>query len=125
MNAKDLAVVFHEAYERLAPSFGYETREETRLFDENSDNGQLMIAVCSEILTILKTGTSETNERRIAQLLGGVSFDLEQIRNVAEGALNDVPKVIALIDALHVIVGLAARAQTDVRAGALFTGSEP
>lgn len=43
---------FHEAYERLAPSFGYETRKETREFDTQSPNGRLMIAVCAEIYTI-------------------------------------------------------------------------
>jgi hypothetical protein len=41
---------FHEAYERLAPSFGYATREDTRAFDPESANGKLMIAVCSEML---------------------------------------------------------------------------
>jgi hypothetical protein len=41
---------FHEAYERLAPQFGYETRKETRAFDPNSPNGKLMVAVCKELL---------------------------------------------------------------------------
>lgn len=40
---------FHEAYERLAPSFGYETRPDTRQFDPESPNGKLMIAVCGEL----------------------------------------------------------------------------
>ena len=44
-----LARRFHEIYERLAPSFGYETRKETREFDPTTPNGRLMIAVCSEI----------------------------------------------------------------------------
>src|SRR5690606_8842693 len=44
-----LAKRFHEAYERLAPAFGYKTREDTREFDPNSSNGRLMIAVCSEL----------------------------------------------------------------------------
>lgn len=50
MTPTDLAVLFHETYERLAPTFGYATREETRQFDENSPNGRLMIAVCREIM---------------------------------------------------------------------------
>lgn len=45
----DLAIKFHNTYERLAPSFGYNTRLETRVFDSKSTNGRLMIAVCSEI----------------------------------------------------------------------------
>jgi hypothetical protein len=46
----DLARRFHEAYERLAPQFGYETRVETREFDPASPNGRLMVAVCQEII---------------------------------------------------------------------------
>jgi len=46
----DLAERFHEAYERLAPDFGYTTRPETRRFDPGSPNGRLMVAVCSEVL---------------------------------------------------------------------------
>ena len=44
-----LAQRFHTEYERLAPSFGYETRPETRVFDPESPNGKLMIAVCSAL----------------------------------------------------------------------------
>ena len=50
---KELAVMFHDTYERLAPKYGYETREETREFDELSRNGQLMIATCDEIIKAL------------------------------------------------------------------------
>lgn len=46
-----LALRFHEAYERLAPSFGYETRTDTRAFDPESKNGKLMIAACAELST--------------------------------------------------------------------------
>lgn len=50
MTSLELAVIFHETYERLAPSFGYETRTETRKFDPESKNGHLMVAVCDELL---------------------------------------------------------------------------
>jgi len=50
LSAQQLAVQFHETYERLAPKFGYETRRETQHFNAESPNGQLMIAVCSELL---------------------------------------------------------------------------
>ncbi len=50
IDAKTLALWFHESYERLSPNFGYETRPETRQFDAESSNGKLMIAVCAEIL---------------------------------------------------------------------------
>jgi hypothetical protein len=49
-SAYELAVLFHETYERLAPEFGYETRPDTKKFDPLSKNGRLMVAVCMEIL---------------------------------------------------------------------------
>ena len=48
--AIEMAKMFHETYERLAPEHGYETRTETRQFDEGSKNGTLMISVCRELL---------------------------------------------------------------------------
>ena len=50
-SGRHLARRFHEAYERLAPQFGYETRGDTRAFDPDSPNGRLMIAVCDEVFT--------------------------------------------------------------------------
>ena len=47
-NSRVAAERFHEIYERLAPSFGCETRKETRVFDPESPNGKLMMAVCAE-----------------------------------------------------------------------------
>ncbi len=51
---EQLAKLFHETYERLAPHFGYQTRKETALaweaIPETSPNKRLMIAVCKEIL---------------------------------------------------------------------------
>jgi hypothetical protein len=48
---EQLAQAFHEAYERLAPSFGYETREASaKPWAEVPDNNRaLMTAVCAEI----------------------------------------------------------------------------
>ena len=51
INPVELAVKFHNTYEKFAPFFGYKTREETKHFDKDSKNGRLMIAVCREILT--------------------------------------------------------------------------
>lgn len=48
--AYELATRFHDTYERLAPQFGYETRQDTKLFDPTTPNGQLMLAVAGEIL---------------------------------------------------------------------------
>lgn len=46
-----MASRFHEAYERLAPEFGYKTRDESAVSWEDvpEDNKQLMIAVATEV----------------------------------------------------------------------------
>lgn len=76
--AEVLARQFHEAYERLAPLFGYETRPETREFDPNSMNGKLMIAVCDELLD------SPERERRPA----GEPWTEEQMASLRAWAKN-------------------------------------
>lgn len=55
MSAEQLARFFHEAYERLAPGFGYATRSDTRAFFPESPNGRLMIAVAGEVLAAMRT----------------------------------------------------------------------
>lgn len=54
INGLTLAQLFHNAYEGLAPQFGYTTREESREFDADSQNGQLMIATAEAILVTLR-----------------------------------------------------------------------
>lgn len=49
-DAMDLAILFHHTYEKLAPNHGYDTRVETRVFDPESPNGKLMLAVCRELM---------------------------------------------------------------------------
>ena len=50
MDSLDLAILFHREYEKLAPGFGYDTKKETRIFDPESPNGKLMVAVCEKML---------------------------------------------------------------------------
>ena len=52
LNAEDLAKKFHTLYEKLAPEYGYKTREESAVQWEDvpEKNKQLMIRVCHEIL---------------------------------------------------------------------------
>lgn len=59
MGSLELAILFHETYERLAPSFGYETRTDTRVFDSTSKNAGLMVAVCEQIQRVLTPVTLE------------------------------------------------------------------
>jgi hypothetical protein len=51
-DAEALARAFHETYERLAPSFGYETRRASAVpwEDVPSANRELMIAVAGDLL---------------------------------------------------------------------------
>jgi oligoendopeptidase F len=50
--SEQLAKKFHETYERLAPSFGYKTREASAKpwADVPEQNKKLMIAVCAALL---------------------------------------------------------------------------
>ena len=59
VTALELAKRFHTAYENLAPTFGYETRAETRVFDPESSNGKLMVAVCQHLAFELDTLTAQ------------------------------------------------------------------
>lgn len=54
---EELAILFHDTYERLAPEYGYETRKDTRDFDPN----KLMIAVCGHILRELEHDRNSRN----------------------------------------------------------------
>ena len=54
-----LARLFHKTYELLAPTFGYETRPETREFDPESPNGRLMIAVCATLRAAIEQYAAE------------------------------------------------------------------
>jgi uncharacterized protein YukE len=71
--ALSLARMFHDLYEQLAPEYGYETREETRVFNPFTKNGALTVRVCSEILakTDLIPGPAvadlEKEKRRLAK----------------------------------------------------------
>ncbi len=51
--AEELAQLFHETYERLAPEHDYETRKASAVpWDQVPEpNRRLMTAVCDEILT--------------------------------------------------------------------------
>lgn len=54
MSNEEIARLFHDTYERLAPEFGYETRKDTKQFDPNSPNGKLMVAVCGHVAEVIR-----------------------------------------------------------------------
>ncbi len=56
MDAEQLARLFHETYEKLAPEFSYKTREASAKpwSDVPENNKKLMIAVARQILEVLK-----------------------------------------------------------------------
>lgn len=73
-DAESVAKLFHEAYERLAPAFGYETREATRVPWElvPERNKRLMIAATAEVLAMLfppETGTTSIDKALLLEEL--------------------------------------------------------
>lgn len=60
----EIARLFHDTYERLAPSFGYETRADTKAFDPDSPNGKLMTAVCGYVAAALNAPTGAVEKER-------------------------------------------------------------
>ncbi len=56
MNAEQLAKLFHETYEELAPNFNYETRKASAKpwAEVPKNNKRLMIAVAEKILSVKK-----------------------------------------------------------------------
>lgn len=57
IRAEELARLFHHHYERLAPEFGYRTRERSAVpwRDVPPDNKKLMIATAKAVLEDLRT----------------------------------------------------------------------
>jgi hypothetical protein len=55
LEAEKIARLFHDTYERLAPEYNYTTKKDTRVFDPESNNGKLMIAVAGEVEQAIRT----------------------------------------------------------------------
>lgn len=60
--SEQIARQFHDVYERLALQFGYETREDTKVFDPQSKNGRLMIAVCAQVIGEIERERDDARE---------------------------------------------------------------
>lgn len=79
---KGLTLNFHYMYEKLAPEFGYETREDTKKFDFNSPNGKLMYKTVKSVMEpILKENQELKKEKQelIYYLKEGICFLKEKI----------------------------------------------
>ena len=77
MNKEILEITkkFHDTYEKLASEYTYETREDTKVFDINSNNGKLMYATVNEIVSPIL----EENQELKSQLAGTTHcFDEEE-----------------------------------------------
>ncbi len=61
---EQVARLFHEAYERLATSFGYETRKQSAVpwEDVPEPNKSLMVAVAGEVLAALAAAGADTGQ---------------------------------------------------------------
>lgn len=70
-DAEKLAKLFHDTYEELAPSHGYETREASRKpwAEVPENNKSLMIAVCQRLLDRGELEEKEQAEKDAEDLL--------------------------------------------------------
>lgn len=66
MRPEDLARLFHETYERLAPDHGYKTRKASAVpwEDVPAANKALMIAVAGEVLPAIRDRVTEAIEAK-------------------------------------------------------------
>lgn len=79
-DALELARRFHDAYERLAPSFGYETSQDTKVFDPASANGKLMIAVCAVVARF------DARDALIEELVDALDMSRRRLEKIADDA---------------------------------------
>lgn len=112
--AEQAARFFHDTYEHLAPSFGYETRTETRQFDPTSPNGKLMIAVCGEILSRLAPGGTGSGE----------ALDREEVRRLVKLGQAAVALAIESGQDLAILDELEAKTTDAIMASARTADAE-
>lgn len=95
--AEEVARAFHEAYERLAPSFGYATRPESAVpwGSVPSRNKRLMVATCSEVFAALLARV-EAADKRAAEYACKVLEQLTELEDSQEQAAVLGERVVAL-----------------------------
>ena len=99
MTPLELARLFHDTYEQLAPSFGYETRDDTKQFDPNTPNGRLMTAVSATILASLNHSTEahvDAPTEALSELQRlGQEFDATEAQSVSGEMVERVALILA------------------------------
>jgi len=96
IKAEEIAELFHNTYESLAPAYGYETRQDTKNFDPNSPNGKLMIAVSKVVSTRIYNQVID----RVEEILGKKRLPTEKPNSMRDGyneALDDVGKFLSTL----------------------------
>lgn len=91
---------FHDTYEKLASEYTYKTREDTKVFDINSNNGKLMYATVNEIVSPILEENKKLKEQLLVTQDNEETFRLEmeditQILGLDEDALFDDVKAYA------------------------------
>ena len=99
MNKEILEITkkFHNTYEKLASAYTYETIDDTKVFDINSNNGKLMYATVNEIVSpILKENkilkeNAENNDKVIDKVNWEnmlLKKENEQLKDLIDTILN-------------------------------------
>ena len=72
--AEATAQAFHEAYERLAPSFSYKTREASAVpwADVPEENKRLMIAVAAEVAPLIAVRAAAAERKACIEQIRGL-----------------------------------------------------
>ncbi len=111
MTSEELAGLFHETYERLAPKMGYRTREESAKpwAEVPETNKALMTAVCAEILEHLRAQSRfEENPKKWADSKEAKAR--QALRALVEGWRDDFAVVrYEVLDAFEEIARGEAR----------------
>lgn len=114
---------FHDTYEKLASEYTYETREDTKVFDINSNNGKLMYATVNEIVSpILKENkilreNAENNDK----VVDNVNWENMLLKKKNKQLKEKVNKLEILIEILKLGVTLNQE-QEDLLDKVLFGG---
>lgn len=103
--AVKLACQFHDTYERLAPSFGYATRDDTKHFDPGTPHGKLMTAVCTEVckpmLDRIKSLESAIYHTRPDEMMfGGEGWTWKQQAKATEDRLKECESRLAELEGM-------------------------